>query len=173
MKRYCFENFKSKEKYEEFIDYMLSNSDYFSLVYFKYKSKEKYTETVKEIRDLLRFYKVSAYKSNNMPSMITLNMNNHIYETVIYKADIGTKTALLKVNDIFDWDYPEYPMDLCFFKDGYAWVITSAHEKDALIYTDNNKEIRTLKKMGFDITFFDEVDNTISGKTKDGKLFWY
>ena len=37
MKKYCLDNFKTASDYANFIKYMLSKSDYFSLIDFRYK----------------------------------------------------------------------------------------------------------------------------------------
>ena len=145
MKSFYLENIKSKESYCHFIDYMISNSDSFSLVYFKYKENEKTKNTVKKIKKLLAPYKIYSCNGNQWPGTETLNQNSHIYKIILYKSEPKCKEVLLKVDNIYDWNYPYYPMDLCFYKDGYAWFVSCAHERFANLILEDE----------FDISFFE------------------
>ena len=72
---------------------------------------------------------------------------------------------MLKANDIFDWCYPQFPMDLSFYKEGYAFFASCAHERLSWFFSDSDEEVNTLKELGTDITvqregekpFFDEM----------------
>ena len=95
MKKYYLEDLNSKEQYCKFINYMVKNSDKFSLVYFKYSENEKVKSTAKEIGKLLKPYKIFSYNGNQWPSTVTLNENNHIYKIYLYKVAPGVKKYLL------------------------------------------------------------------------------
>ena len=58
LKWYYIEKLKNEEQYVEFIEYMLKNSDFFSVVYFRYNERESLRRSVKQIRDELRKYKI-------------------------------------------------------------------------------------------------------------------
>lgn len=47
MKKYYIRDFDNKENYLKFIHYLMSNSDTFSLVYFRYQENSKPTRTTK------------------------------------------------------------------------------------------------------------------------------
>ena len=51
LKWYYIEKLKNEEQYVEFIEYMLKNSDFFSVVYFRYNERESLRRSVKQIRD--------------------------------------------------------------------------------------------------------------------------
>lgn len=42
LKWYYIEKLKNEEQYVEFIEYMLKNSDFFSVVYFRYNERESF-----------------------------------------------------------------------------------------------------------------------------------
>lgn len=153
MKSFYLENINNKESYCRFIDYMISNSDSFSLVYFKYKENEKTRNTVKEIKNLLAPYKIYSYNGNQWPGTVTLNQNNHIYKIILYKTEPKCKEVLLKVDNIYDWDYPSYPMDLCFYKDGYAWFASCAHEHFANLFLEDKFDISVFEKIGIKLHY--------------------
>ena len=81
----------------------------------------------------------------------------------MYKSDSNAEEALIKVNKLFDWDYPLFPMDLCFYKDGYAWFLSCGHEHFAFLYTDDINFIRELKDLGANVQDDGMID--------DSKLF--
>lgn len=160
MKCYCFEEFDSKKKYSDFVDYMLTHSDTFSLVYFKYNESEKVKKSVKEIQNLLKPYKIFSVNGNQWPSTITHNEFNHIYKITLYSAHSESKNALLKANGIFDWDYPKFPMDLCFYKNGYAWFSSSSHEYYAEIVLDDKKFFSELTNLGAVLHYERDIDES-------------
>ena len=155
---YFINEFKNREDYINFIKYFVQNSDAFSFVYFKYTKNERVKESVKNIKKLLQPYKIYSKTSNEWPGTVTLNYNNHIYTLCLYRSDERVVDVLSTVNDIFDWDYPNYPMDLSFFKDGYAWLTTCSHEYFCILYTDNRSIVTDLKELGVDIVKADPVD---------------
>lgn len=163
MKSYFLDEFEDKKTYIRFVKYMLLHSDSFSLVYFKYTENEKEKTTVKEIKNLLKAYKIFAINGNQWPSTATLNVNNHIYKIVLYKADLGAEAALSKAEKLFDWDYPLLPMDLCFYKNGYAWLSSSSHEHFAYLYFNDKQTLVDLNNMGVKIRYDRDID--------DSKLF--
>ena len=164
MKKYYMDAFESKEKFCNFINYMVSHSDKFSLVYFRYKENEPLKKSAKEIKTALSQYKIFSINGNQWPSTVTLNANNHIYNINLYKADPETEKTLTKADDIFDWDYPRFPMDLCFYKDGYAWFISSGHEGFAYVLIDDNQSYDDLIRLGANLSYVKDID--------DSKLFF-
>lgn len=161
MLTFYVEMFDSVEKYKNFIEYMLSHSDYFSFIYFKHREGEKNKKSVETIKTLLKPYKIYSKVTNKWPGTVSLNENNHIYKFFLYKADIGAKTALNKVGQIFEWNYPEYPMDLCFYKDGYAWFSSCAHERLNWLYIREEEQnvVTQLERIGAQITYSKCIDD--------------
>ena len=66
----------------------------------------------------------------------------------VYRADMAAEKILQKPKSLFDWNWPSYPMDLSFFKDGVCWFATTAHEKVACVYTEADALLEDLRKIG-------------------------
>ena len=155
MKKYYIRDFDNKENYLKFIHYLMSNSDTFSLVYFRYQENSKPTRTTKQVSKMLDPYKIYAERVYEWPSMITWD-TVHIYKLTMYRACEEAEEALALADCLYDWDYSKYPMDLCFYKDGYCWFATSSHECWNALYTNSKKTKIELEKLG--VIIDDECD---------------
>lgn len=158
MKKYYLEGLDHPNTYKLFVRTMCAYSSAFSLVYFRYTENEKQKRSCRTIKERLKPYKISKRNTNVMPSMITGNWLNHIYELTFYRVCFETADVLESVKNLYEWDYPKHPMDLCFFKDGYAWFISSAHEFDCTLYTNDSALIRGLQSLGIQVEQVGEID---------------
>ena len=84
--RYYVNGLEKRDAYVEFIDYMVSFSDAFCLVYFRYDYKEEYSENVKAVRNKLEQYKKYERLTDEWPSTKTLNDQRHIYLYALYRS---------------------------------------------------------------------------------------
>ena len=159
----CFyvNELNSKTQYEQFIEYMLLHSEYFSLIYFRYSANEKMKKRTRTIHDALKKYKIKSQFSNEWPGTISFD-NNHYYKFVLYRSVIDAKTVLCQIDNLFEWDYPSAPMDLCFYKDGFCWFSITAHEHDACLYSDDKNTIEDLTEIGVNLEYARETED----------LFW-
>lgn len=164
MKVYYLDEFKSIEQYNQFMQYMLLKSDTFSLVYFKYRENEKMKKTTKKIYDSLKKYRLFSKKTNNWPNTENLD-TDHIYNFVMYSSEERCLETLLQVQGIYGWDYPDAPMDLCFYRNGYCWLAVTAHERMAYLYTDNLEEVEKLQSLGAELTYENSVSETLFCRT--------
>lgn len=155
MKAFDVESFVSPVTYKKFIKYMLENSEYFSLIYFKYKDSEKMKKSTRKIHDKLKKFKVCSKNTMKWPGTETFD-TQHFYKIVLYASNIECLDSISETEDIFNWNYPKFPMDLCFYRNGYCWFATSSHERMAVLYTDSMEEIKELGTLGVDINFYDE-----------------
>ena len=156
MKAWYVEGAEQREAYLRFAAYMLNESDAFSLVYFRYSESEALKKSARRVKNLLEPLKIYAQNVNEWPSMITLNENSHIYRLTVYRAEPEAMEALKQADSLWDWDYPVLPMDLCFYKEGYAWFAASSHEEWNSLYTDDEQVIERLRAMG--LTVLQEKD---------------
>lgn len=161
MKEYYVEEFKNKESYLAFIRYMLLNSDTFSLIYFKYIESEKTKKSVKEVKKALEHLKIYSCNTLKWPGTETTNNDHHIYRMIIYNSLLDAEKVLNKVEQIYEWQYPQLPMDLCFYKNGYAWFASCAHENLNWLYTNEISVVEDLKTLGVDLFFRKDVDESI------------
>ena len=88
LKWYYIEKLKNEEQYVEFIEYMLKNSDFFSVVYFRYNERESLRRSVKQIRDELRKYKIYSKNTKEWPGTVVMN-ETHVYRIAYYRSDIN------------------------------------------------------------------------------------
>ena len=134
---------------------MLLKSESFSLIYFRYRENEKMKQKTRIIFSNLKKFKIYSKSTQKWPNTETQD-TSHIYKFVLYRADIECLDILMQVTDIYGWDYPDAPMDLCFYREGYCWLSITAHEYMAYLYTDNREEVEELRNIGADLTFCDE-----------------
>ena len=52
--------------------------------------------------------------------------------------------------NLYNWLNPNYPEDVAFFKDGYCWLYSVAHEDICDIYCTDEAEYDTLKEIGIE-----------------------
>lgn len=82
--------------------------------------------------------------------------NESNFDICIYQSCEEVKPYLLRVEHLFQWMYPYYPEDLCFFKDNKCWFYACSHEERSYILADSKDEVKAFEDMG--IVFFDEYD---------------
>ncbi len=61
---------------------------------------------------------------------------------------------LLNKKSIYDWCFLTSLEDLCFYKNGYCWLYSVAHEEICDIFCENEEEYEYLKSIG--IKFVDD-----------------
>ncbi len=79
--------------------------------------------------------------------------NNDLFDVYFYKFDSSIKTLLLQNDSFYQWLHPLYPEDIAFFKNGYCWFYSVAHEEICEIYYESETQYKELLKMG---VVFDE-----------------
>ncbi|MCT1905452.1 MULTISPECIES: stage III sporulation protein AH [Oceanobacillus] len=45
-----------------------------------------------------------------------------------------------KVTSLYEWEMPEHPEDLSFFKNGEVWLATTSHEEECYIFPGSEEE---------------------------------
>ena len=113
---------------------ILAYSDAFSFIYFRYNEKEKLSRRASLIKKRLSPFELDSRDVTEWPGTKILNERNHIYRMVTYRVDFDVLPILEKVNTLWDWDYPKFPMDPCFYKKGYAWFVVTTHEHCNVLY---------------------------------------
>lgn len=154
MRSFFLDKFENAGSYKAFIVYMLLHSDSFSLVYFKYQENEKMKSKTRKIFNDLKNFKMYSKNTKKWPNTETFD-ESHIYKIIFYRSKMECLDSLTQVSDIYDWDYPNAPMDLCFYRQGYCWLAVTAHEHMAYLYTDNETELQELRNLGANLTFYE------------------
>lgn len=72
------------------------------------------------------------------------------FEIFFIKTSDKLKKYLLSNNDLYNWLHTKYPEDVSFFKNGYCWLYSVAHEELCYIYCENKEEYEYLKSIGIE-----------------------
>jgi len=133
--KYYVEGLESKNVSHDFLRVIAAYSEAFSLVYFRYKEDEKLKKSTSEMKKKLSPFQLKAQNVTEWPNTQILgNDGGHIYRMVTYRTDMDMIPILEEADTVYDWDYPQYPMDPCFYKDGYAWFVVTSHEYFSILY---------------------------------------
>lgn len=132
-KKYYVDGLEDKKVSQIFLRAIAAYSDAFSLVYFRYKEDEKLKRSTRKMKEMLNPFKIKSENVLEWPNTISMD-EKHIYRMVTYRVDMDIIPALEEVDTVYDWDYPKYPMDPSFYKDGYAWFAVTSHEYFSVLY---------------------------------------
>lgn len=134
-----FDNITHKE-YKEFIkyDYRLDSID-------EKINKIFYKNVVEKFIDKYKQYIIDEEKTT-----FSYDQEKEKITDIKYYIKITDelKDDILKRKSIFDWCFPFNIEDIEFYKDGYCWLFSVAHEKMFNIYCKNEKEYEFLKSIG-------------------------
>lgn len=164
---YRVDGCESKEISQRFLRAILAYSDAFSLIYFRYREEEKFSERVSQIKKRLSPLELDSRDVTEWPGTKVKNDQGHIYRMVTYRVSMDILPILEEVDTLWDWIYPVFPMDPCFYKRGYAWFEVSTHERWNTLYLLEDASFplaSDLESIG--------VSLTPGGKVVASKLFY-
>lgn len=146
---------------------LLSYSDAFSLIYFRYHINEVLSKTAATIKDMLTPFEVDTRNVTEWPGTSIKNSRGHVYQMITYRRAVEAIPALEIVDNLWEWNYPQFPMDPCFYKAGYAWFATSTHEGWNALFLKDDEDyplVSDLESLGF--SFISE------GRVEQSDLFF-
>ena len=164
MNVYFVDHFSSKAAYHGFISYVGAYSDAFSLIYFQYSEKETPRPRVSAGRNALQPDLIYEEVVTCWPGTETKNEQGHVYLLRAYRRTFESLAALEIASSLWDSNYPDFPMDLCFYKNGFSWFASSVHEHWNALYTDKPYMVKDLESLGLRLTPCDT--------NNDGVLFF-
>ncbi len=147
-------NCDDKEITRKLFAVLFSYSDSFSLLYYKRVENEKFKNTVKDIQKQLQKYIIGSKKVLEWPLTKQLNDHKPICQLVTYKSSMETFFILENVGCLWDWDYPYYPSDIAFYKNGFAWFESCSHERMNTLYVrkeDGYPLISDMESIGIEL----------------------
>ena len=173
--RYYVEGLESEENSSALMRILMNYCDSFSLVYFRYRENEKQKRETVRIKKILSKYKINSKSVMEWPGtkQITNHMG-HIYNLVTYRIESDMSNVLPfmdEVGSMWNWDYPDYPMDPCFYKNGLAMFFLTCHEKLSTIYLRKNEgypTISELESIGLNLIFEGTVPESKIYSQNDG-----
>lgn len=128
-----------------------------------YKNKAMFEKNAEPFLEKIQPYLV---KTRNYPTewagRIVAGNDKYIkFDISVYRICKEVKPYLLEPKGLFNWRDPYFPEDLSFFKDGYSWFHTVAHDGYGIMYTESDDDIEKLKEM--DIEFEIRDTSNIKG----------
>ena len=124
----------------EFWNYIFSITDVFSLRFPKnYKSEEEYDDYLNRNADLIsNCHKnlLKVYKSNNYFGNTYGGNSSNIY---VCKLTGYMRNYIMKNNNIYLWEEPNYPEDLCLIKGSRLVFYSCSHEFESHLYLDETQ----------------------------------
>ena len=164
--RYYVSGLEDKEKSRLFLAMLFAYSDAFSLLYYRRKENEKYSQNVQKIKEQLEQFRIGAEIVKEWPLTKQLDDNDPVCFFITYKTEIEAFSILEQIGCLWDFDYPTSPTDISFFKDGYCWFESCAHERINNLYLEKDREdslISNLRDIG--------VKMILKGQVSENKLF--
>lgn len=137
-------NFEELIHYEkEFLEYAIKTSDSVSLVFATSKPyKSGYIETYEaEIADKLRKYLLNQYVTGD--NFIKKVFRNKVLNC--YKSCKEVKNVLLADDSVF-LPSPDFPEDICFYRNNLIWFDSVTHEKIANMISPLKSDLTFLEK---------------------------
>jgi len=161
--------------YERLIKYALKTSDAFMFVICNYGGDSLFEERIlpfiKELEPLLIKNRMNDPRWPGTEASEEI----HRYKIHFYRSDPSALKTLLRPISLYNWQYPYFPEDLCFFRDGYCWFSTTAHEELSCIYVKDDQELNQLYDIG--VTFkkykyelLSSSNNDVTYKRKELKI---
>lgn len=69
----------------------------------------------------------------------------YLNQVFVYKIDDCVKDYLKRSNNFFDWKFPNFAEDVCFYSKGICRLRTVAHEELLLIFNESAKLMKYIK----------------------------
>lgn len=159
---YYVEGCDNRERYQKMIGIAIALCDTLSLIYFKYSYREKYSESVAAIKRTLKKYAIGSDRVSEWPLTEVRDVQNHIYNMVTYgiPRDFTFDLVFERINNLWDWDYPEHPMDPCFYRNGVVFFASSAHEQMNELYLradGDSLSVNDFESVGLKLTYLRTV----------------
>jgi hypothetical protein len=109
-----------------------------------------------ELFERLQPYFIETRKDDYWPGTRLLG---HYADIHHFRCSPEAADILLDYTDrLYGWVQPGLPDDLCFFKEGEAWLINTAHEHSSHLDTEVEEELTQLEESGLlirDLSLFD------------------
>ncbi len=158
------------EVYKKLIDYAFEKCDAIMFVFrrdgFNQQEILELENNLKHLKNLLSdsllkhrngahwVYTKVGYKQLGIENYYDPPNFDKKFDILFFKSSKEVKDYLLCNKNLYNWLNPQYPEDISFFKNGYCWLYSVAHEEMCDIYCESNEEYEYLKSMG--IEFFEK-----------------
>jgi hypothetical protein len=108
-----------------------------------------YKKDIKKLeKDLLPFQKYILKKIDKSNHNLIYRPNMYI---IFYRLNADLQEYLLSNKSLYKWDFPNYPTDISFFKDGVCWLNSITHEEICNICVESEEEFDYLRSIGIEL----------------------
>lgn len=172
----------NNEQYNLFIQFMLKRSDVFTFFLPNFQKKMVTVDNKKMFDDLEIGTTICyddgenflAYKQCVAPRIELIEKNiirrfidvkycgdiyNYECEIYVVKIDNTLNDDFFSVKGLWDWKYPYFPEDICFYKNKKCFMRSIAHEEMCMIYDSDQSIISFLDKIG--VTYWESPDEEV------------
>lgn len=140
----------NEKNYKTLIMYLYKHCEIITFLVpdFNYAVGVNYEDRIKPLLEDIKPFIQNNYVSDEYCDRKT----EGIYNIYRVNFDYYITEVLCSVPGLYKWIYPNLPEDLCFYKNGKCFLRSVAHEKLCWIYTEDEKEIKALEKIGLKFT---------------------
>ena len=139
----------SQKQYSDLILYLLKKCEFFTFCLPDFGKLIRVSDGERTAQRLDDGSAFISYKNKVMPEIEKLSTHLvQVYESEIYglnEYDREREIYVVKIDDsldasffdnhsLYDWRYPDFPEDICFYKDGKCFMETVAHEQLCFFY---------------------------------------
>lgn len=108
-----------------------------------------YKKDIKKLeKDLLPFQKYILKKIDKSNHNLIYQPNMYI---IFYRLNADLQEYLLSNKSLYKLDFPNYPTDISFFKDGVCWLNSITHEEICNICVESEEEFDYLRSIGIEL----------------------
>lgn len=132
--KYYVSGLEDKENSVIFIRLMSAICDSFSLIYYSHGGVSIPSPSTFFMKFLLKKHIVNSTYVTRWPGTEVIDNGRDRYLMITYSTGTNYLRELEIPTTVYNWDYPKYPMDLCFYKDGVVRFETTAHEMRSVLY---------------------------------------
>ena len=144
------------EVYDKLLKYALKNCDAFMLVLCNYYKDPLYQERVVQFEKKLEPLLIKSRNNRSWPGTEGPDEGRQ-YKINFYRCHPSARESLFQPLSLYNWLYPYFPEDLCFFIQGYCWLRTTAHEEIGEIFLRDEQERRILQSMGIHFLKYEDI----------------
>lgn len=134
--------------YRKLIRFALATCDAFSLTTRGAGRDADYAAKVKKVLDRIEPYLIKIKESSCYP----------MAKEYFYQCDEKLVEFLLEPQNLYNWNWPNYPQDPCFYRKGFIWLCTVSHEEECTIILRNKEERALLKSYGIRLGKYERDD---------------
>ena len=163
-----------KKQYCKLIFYLLKKCEFFTFCLPDFGKLIRVSDGERTAQRLDDGSSFISYKNKVMPEIEKISTHLvHVYESEIYgtngydrereiyvvKIDDSLDVSFFDNHSLFDWRYPDFPEDICFYKEGKCYMETVAHEQWCFFYSADEELESFLQESNIEYWIEDDFED--------------